>query len=114
RRRKAWCCAACSASPPSIRKRSVRAALEAFLAELSAVRRASPHTLTAYRRDVTRALDLAGGAGRAVAPEAWTRALLEHALRMHWQARHGAATAARAVAAWRSFSRYCVQRGVIA
>lgn len=93
----------------------MREALEAFLTELGAVRRASPLTIVAYRRDVTRALDrCAGGPGQPVAPEQWTRPALESALRSLFLARHSAASAARAVAAWRSFSRFCKRRGVIA
>ena len=105
----------------------MRDALERFLTELEAQRRASPHTVAAYRRDITRVLDLAsdpGGPGargsrggprdRAVAAERWTRELLEHALRELHRTHHAAASAARALAAWRSFSRFCVRRGIIA
>jgi integrase/recombinase XerC len=98
----------------------VRDALERFLTELEAQRRASPHTVAAYRRDITRALDLAagdpgpGGEARPVAPALWTRELLERALRDLYRTRHAAASAARALAAWRSFSRFCVRRGVLA
>ncbi|MBI5709344.1 MAG: tyrosine-type recombinase/integrase [Candidatus Eisenbacteria bacterium] len=92
----------------------MREALERFLSELAAQRRASRHTVAAYRRDVARVLDLAAGPGRPVAPDRWTRELLEHALRMLYQARRSPASAARALAAWRSFSRYCLRRGVIA
>jgi integrase/recombinase XerC len=92
----------------------VRDALERFLGELTAQRRASPHTVAAYRRDVGRVLDLAAGAGRPVAPAAWSRELLERALRELYRTGHSAASAARAIAAWRSFSRFCVRRGVLA
>jgi integrase/recombinase XerC len=92
----------------------VRDALEAFLGELGAQRRASRHTLAAYRRDLVRVLDLAAGAGRPVPPAAWTRELLERALHGLFQTRHAASSAARALAAWRSFSRFCVRRGVLA
>jgi integrase/recombinase XerC len=109
----------------------VRDALEAFLSELGAQRRASRHTLTAYRRDIVRVLDLAAVADRPeelelwprvpepagcrpVPAERWTRELLEHALHRLHRTRHSAASAARALAAWRSFSRFCVKRGVIA
>jgi len=90
----------------------VREALERFLAELAAQRRGSPHTISAYRRDVTRALDRAGGAGKPVPPAAWTRALLEDAMRDLHRRRLSAASAARALAAWRSFSRFCLRRGI--
>jgi len=98
----------------------VRDALERFLTELEAQRRASPHTIAGYRRDITRVLDLAAGSGapgsrnRPVAAERWTRELLEHALRELHRTHHAAASAARALAAWRSFSRFCVRRGIIA
>jgi len=91
----------------------VREALERFLEEFAAQRRGSPHTLSAYRRDVTRLLDLAAGPGRPVEPAAWTRELVERGLRDLYRTRHSAASAARALAAWRSFSRYCKRRGVI-
>jgi integrase/recombinase XerC len=92
----------------------VRDALDGFLSELAAQRRASPHTLAAYRRDVTRLLDLAAGPGRPVAAAEWTRELLERGLRDLYRTGHASASAARALAAWRSFSRYCQRRGVIA
>jgi integrase/recombinase XerC len=91
----------------------MRDALEGFLNELAAQRRASPHTVAAYRRDVAFVLDLAGGRGRAVAPAAWTRELLERALRELHVSGHAASSAARALAAWRGFSRYAVRRGLI-
>jgi site-specific recombinase XerD len=90
----------------------VREALERFLTELAAQRRASPHTIAAYRRDVTRALDRAAGASKPVPPSAWTRDLLEGAMRDLHQRHLSAASAARALAAWRSFSRFCVRRGI--
>jgi integrase/recombinase XerC len=91
----------------------VREALEQFLTELGAQRRASPLTLAAYRRDVERVLDLASGPGRPVSPAQWTRELLERALHQRWRAGHAAASVARAQAAWRSFSRFCVRRGFL-
>jgi integrase/recombinase XerC len=92
----------------------VRDALEAFLSELGAQRRASSHTLAAYRRDIVRVLDLAAGAGRPVPPALWTRELLERALHGLYLTHHSAASAARALAAWRSLSRFCVRRSLIA
>ncbi len=92
----------------------MRDALERFLSELAAQRRASPHTCAAYRRDITRVLDLAAGIGKPVAPAEWTRELLERGQRDLYRTGHAAASAARALAAWRSFSRFCARRGVIA
>jgi integrase/recombinase XerC len=92
----------------------VRDALEQFLTELAGQRRASAHTVAAYRRDITRVLDLAGRPGRAVPASAWTRALLERAMREMHRTRHAAASTARALAAWRSFSRFCTRRGILA
>jgi len=92
----------------------MRRTLESFLTELAAQRRASAHTVAAYRRDVTRVLDLAAGTGRPLDPSAWDRALLERALRDLHRTGHAPASAARALAAWRSFSRFCVRRGVLA
>jgi integrase/recombinase XerC len=91
----------------------VRDALERFLSELEAQRRASPHTVTAYRREVARVLDRAAGPGKPVAPAAWTRELLERTMRELYRDGLGAASAARALAAWRSFSRFCVRRGIL-
>ena len=88
----------------------MREALEAFLQELTAVRRASAHTVAAYRRDITRVLDLASGPGKAVKPGQWERSLLERALRELLREGQAASSTARALAAWRSFGRFCVRR----
>ena len=92
----------------------MREALEDFLREFAAARRGSEHTLAAYRRDVTHVLDLAAGAGKPVPASAWTRELLERALRDLYRTGHAATSASRALAAWRSFGRFCVRRGVFA
>jgi integrase/recombinase XerC len=91
----------------------VREALERFLAELAAHPRGSEHTLAAYRRDITRALDRAAGPGRPVAPALWTRVHLERSVRELTLAGAAAATVARAIAAWRSFGRFCVRRAIL-
>ena len=92
----------------------MREALESFLTELAAQRRASPHTIAAYRRDIARALDRCAGPARPVPARLWTREALEGALRDLYRTGHSAASAARALAAWRSFSRFCVRRGILA
>jgi len=91
----------------------VREALEQFLTELTTHRRASAHTLAAYRRDIARVLDRAAPPPQPVAPSRWTRALLEQSLRALTQQGYAAASSARALAAWRSFTRFCVRRGVL-
>lgn len=92
----------------------MREALEAFLQELKAARRYSPHTLAAYRRDLTAVMDLAVGEGRPLPPSRWDAPLLERAMRQLFATRHAASSMARALAAWRSFGRFCVRRGVLA
>lgn len=91
----------------------MREALEAFLAEMESARRASPHTIAAYRRDLTRVMDLAAGEGRAVPASTWDGPLLERAMRDLFRTGHSATSAARALAAWRSFGRFCVRRGLL-
>ena len=92
----------------------MREALESFLSELKSARRCSPHTLAAYRSDLTRVLDLAAGAGKPVSAAAWDQALLERALRELFRTGHAASSTARALAAWRSFGRFGVRRGLFA
>jgi len=82
------------------------ASVERYLAELAHQRRASPHTLTAYRRDLAL---LATGDGRALAQ------LSAHELRRQAMRLHGrglsARSVARAISAWRSYFRWLVRRG---
>lgn len=92
----------------------MREALERFLTELAAQRRASPHTVAAYRRDVARVLDRVAGPDQPVDPEAWTRSLLTRELHDLAVKKRAATTASRALAAWSSFSRFCVRRGILA
>ncbi len=110
----------------------MREALEQFLTELQAARRFSPHTIAAYRRDITHVLNLAARGhrtdeelareverghasveARAVRPSEWTRELLERATRDLYRTGHAANSSARALAAWRSFGRFLVRRGVL-
>lgn len=92
----------------------MRDALETFLGELQSARRFSPHTLSAYRGDIGRVLDLCAGEGKPVAPRQWNRELLERAMHDLFRTGHAATSTARALAAWRSFGRFCVRRGVLA
>lgn len=108
----------------------MRDALETFLGELKSARRFSPHTLAAYRRDIEHALDLAVAVGPSEAAELesglaprrarpvpvaeWDQRLLERALRDLYRTGHAATSTARALAAWRSFGRFLVRRGILA
>ncbi len=91
----------------------MRSALEDFLREFAATRRGSAHTVAAYRRDVTRVLDFCAGEGKPVAPEQWDAPLLERAMRDLYRTGHAATSAARALAAWRSFGKFCMRRGIL-
>jgi integrase/recombinase XerC len=77
-----------------------------FLAELAHQRRASPHTLTAYRHDLTL---LQAAAERPLA------ALQSHDLRRQAMRLHGLGLAPRSVArtlsAWRAYYRWLARRG---
>ena len=85
------------------------ASVERFLAELAHQRRASPHTLTAYRRDL--ALLAAGAGERPLA------ALQSHELRRQAMRLHGRGLAprsvARALSAWRAYYRWLARRGAL-
>ncbi len=83
--------------------------VERFLAELAHQRRASPHTLTAYRRDL--GLLAAGLPGRPLAT------LQSHELRRQAMRLHGRGlsprSVARALSAWRAYYRWLARRGVL-
>lgn len=109
----------------------MRDAVENFLRELSATRRASPHTVAAYRSDLTWLLDFLARDGRSdervaaevaaggpplrerpVPAERWSREMLERAQRERYRTGHAASSTARALAAWRGFERFLVRRGL--
>ena len=81
-----------------------------FLAELAVQRRASPHTLDAYRRDLARLTTLAAGTELA--------ALKPPQLRRGLMALHAQELAPRSIArtlsAWRSYYAWLARRGAIA
>jgi integrase/recombinase XerC len=91
----------------------VSPAVEDFLAELAVQRRASPHTLDAYRRDLARLSELAKSFGIA---ELTTLNAVH--LRRGLMKLHGKDLAPRSIArtlsAWRSFYAWLARRDVIA
>ncbi|MFA4968293.1 MAG: tyrosine recombinase XerC [Sulfuritalea sp.] len=86
------------------------ASVESFLAELEIQRRASPHTLDAYRRDLARLTALAAGTDlAALKPVQLRRGLMQlHAQEL------APRSIARTLSAWRSYYAWLARRGVIA
>jgi integrase/recombinase XerC len=85
-------------------------AVERFLGEIAIQRRASPHTLDAYRRDLQRLDEIEPG----TAPETLTTAQLRRGL-MQLHARQLAPRSiARTLSAWRGFYAWLARRGAIA
>jgi integrase/recombinase XerC len=82
-------------------------AVDAFLAELSTQRRVSPHTVSAYARDLARLSELAGDAALA--------SLTAHDVRRFAGRLHAGGLApssiARTLSAWRSFFQWLGDRG---
>lgn len=83
--------------------------VEQFLAELAHQRRASIHTLTAYRRDLSLLQD---GAGTRPLAQLQSHELRRQAMRLHGQGL-SARSLARTLSAWRSFYRWLARRGVL-
>lgn len=83
--------------------------VEQFLAELAHQRRASPHTLKAYRSDLEALLELVGDAD--------ARSLQPFQLRRQAMQLHGRGLAprslARTLSAWRAWYRWLARRGEI-
>jgi len=84
--------------------------VEGFLAELEIQRRASPHTLDAYRRDLARLSELAAG---AELPTLKTPQLRRGLMQLHAQ-ELAPRSIARTLSAWRSYYTWLARRGVIA
>ena len=84
-------------------------AVDAFLSELTHQRRASPHTVESYGRDLAR---LAALAGEHALP-----ALQPHQIKRFAMQLHGKGLAARSLArtlsAWRAYYRWLAKRGAI-
>lgn len=85
------------------------ASVEQFLAELAHQRRASIHTLTAYRRDLSLLQDSAGTCPLA---QLQSHELRRQAMRLHGQGL-SARSLARTLSAWRSYYRWLARRGVL-
>ncbi|MHB1359327.1 MAG: tyrosine recombinase XerC [Rhodocyclaceae bacterium] len=83
--------------------------VEQFLAELAHQRRASIHTLTAYRRDLALLQD---GAGTRPLAELPAHELRRQAMRLHGQGL-AARSLARTLSAWRAYYRWLARRGVL-
>ena len=80
-----------------------------FLHELGAVRRLSPHSVAAYRRDLQRLSELSAGRPLADLTAADVR---RAAGRLHAQGL-APASIARMLSAWRTFFRYLATRGAV-
>jgi integrase/recombinase XerC len=84
--------------------------VEQFLTELAVQRRASPHTLSAYRRDLERLTLLAAGAELAQLKAPLLRRGL---MQLHAQ-ELAPRSIARTLSAWRSYYAWLARRGTIA
>lgn len=82
-------------------------AIDLFLTELRTQKRASPHTLSAYRRDLAKLAKLAAPAQLSAQTSSDIRG---HIVRLH-AAGLGPASLARTLSAWRSFFQWLVERG---
>jgi integrase/recombinase XerC len=85
------------------------ASVENFLAELALQRRASPHTVDAYRRDLARLKTLA----RDAAPAALLAPQLRRGLMQLHAQQLAPRSIARTLSAWRSYYAWLARRGVI-
>lgn len=81
------------------------AAIDAFLAAQSHERRASPHTLDAYRRDLTMLLQFSQVSAAAALDAMTTQDIRRCAMQMHSRGR-SPRSIARTLSAWRSFYRW--------
>ena len=84
--------------------------VQQFLAELAHQRRASDHTVAAYRRDLA---VLQAGAGARPLATLQSHDLRRQAMRLHGQGL-AARSVARTLSAWRSYYRWLARRGELA
>jgi len=91
---------------------NLRVTLDEFLVHLEGARRLSPRTLVAYRFEIERLLDELGGRiGGPVAPDRFRPDALAEVLARLARRGLSASSQARAVAAWRTFSRFASESG---
>ena len=83
--------------------------IEAYLGHLAVERRVSPHTVDAYRRDLSQLSEAAAGLGRPV--DALDRRALEAIVRQLMGEGRSPRSVARAVACYRGFYRFLVVSG---
>jgi integrase/recombinase XerC len=84
---------------------------DAFLAELEQQRRASPHTVAAYRRDLVRLITTSGAAG-ATLEKLQGNHIRRAVAQLHAQGLSGRSLA-RLLSAWRGFYKWMSARGLI-
>jgi len=89
---------------------SVAPTIDAYLAELAEQRRQSPHTVSNYRRDLTRLLALAAP---ATPPELQVHQIRRFVAQLHAQGLSGRSLG-RMLSAWRGFFAWLGQRNLVA
>ena len=89
---------------------SSAATVDDYLAELAEQRRQSPHTISNYRRDLTRLLALAGG---VPAPELQVHQIRRFVAQLHGQGLSGRSLA-RMLSAWRGYFAWLGQHNSVA
>ncbi len=84
--------------------------VDSFLSELAHQRRASPHTVAAYRRDLEHLLHFAADVPLA---DLQSHQLRRFVMQLHGEGQ-GARTLARVLSGWRAYYRWLAKRGAIA
>ncbi|MCX7177371.1 MAG: tyrosine recombinase XerC [Proteobacteria bacterium] len=92
-------------SPGTLQGEAAQAAIEAFLAAQSHERRASPHTLAAYRRDLAMLLSFSASNAVSALDRLSTQDIRRCTMQLHSRGR-SPRSIARTLSAWRSFFRW--------